>query len=82
MTDKGVVLTGVGLVVISILAGIGVGFVAITKFVWWVACLWGFGTYIGCFIVGFAAWGVADSLQWVEKHRHEEENKQTLGGKG
>lgn len=77
MKDKEVFLTGVGLVVVSTLAGIGIGFVAVTKFVWWVACLWGFGTYIGCFMVGLAAWGVADSLQWVEKHRREEEEHNT-----
>lgn len=82
MTDKEVVLTGVGLVVISTLGGIGVGFAAATKFCWWVSCLWGFGAYVGCFIVGLAAWGVADSLQWVEKHRTEIENNKTQGGKG
>ena len=83
MTDKEMNITMVSLVVISTLAGIGVGFVAATKFCWWVSCLWGFGTYIGCCIVGLAAWGVGDSLQWVEKHRREEEeHKHTLGGKG
>lgn len=81
MTDKEIELTMGGLVVLSTLGGIGIGFVAATKFVWWVACLWGFGSYIALFIVGLAAWGMADSLQWIEKHRREEEeHNRSLGG--
>lgn len=71
-----------GIGILSLCGGCGIGWVASLKFAIWVACLWGFGSYIAFFIVGLATWGVADTLQWTEKHRREDEKGESLGGKG
>ena len=78
--DSGLLMIVI-ILIVSLCGGCGIGWVASLKSAVWVACLWGFGSYIAFFIVGLAAWGVTDTLQWVEKHRREDEKGGSLGGK-